>query len=342
MQSIQDEPLDKALNQYNIKVLSIRNESYKEKKGVWWIQTDNGYKILKKISNSENTLKYILSAVNHLCQKGIKIPKVNKTKDGSDYSNINGTCFVLSDAENGKNPSYSSPAELKLIVQELGKFHIASEGFSPLSDTKPKIHLGIWIEDYENELEDMNKFYLQDLKNNQNGEIGKLIINEFPFFYERANNAIKGLKGQEYKNWVEKVRNSGCLCHQDFAAGNLFLDSKGNVYILDTDSLTIDIPARDIRKLLNKIMKKLGKWDLNLTKSFIEYYQTTNPLSAQEWKVVMYDLMFPHLFLGAMNKFYYKRDKEWTYQKYLKRIKEMSEFEKTLGPILENFEKIIK
>jgi len=33
-----------------------------------------------------------------------------------------------------------------------------------------------------------------------------------------------------------------------------------------------------------------------------------------------FDLMFPHLFLGAMNKFYYKRDKEWSFEKYLKRI----------------------
>jgi len=31
-------PFD-VLSQYDIKVVSIRNESYKDKKGVWWIQT---------------------------------------------------------------------------------------------------------------------------------------------------------------------------------------------------------------------------------------------------------------------------------------------------------------
>jgi len=43
--------------------------------------------------------------------------------------------------------------------------------------------------------------------------------------------------------------------------------------------------------------------------------------------------MFPHLFLGAMNKFYYKRDKEWSFEKYLKRINEMTALEKTITPV---------
>jgi len=80
----------------------------------------------------------------------------------------------------------------------------------------------------------------------------------------------------------------------------------------DTDSITIDIPARDIRKLLNKIMKKNGKWNLEILRKFIRIYQSENPLSFSEWTV------FPHLFLGAMNKFYYKRDKEWSFDLFWK------------------------
>ncbi|MFZ5988998.1 MAG: CotS family spore coat protein [Bacillota bacterium] len=341
MTSINNEPLGDILGHYDITVKSVRNESYKEKKGVWWIETPYGFKILKKISNSEDTLKYILSAVRHLCQKGINIPTVIKTKTGCDYVNINSTCYVLSEAAEGKNPSYSVAEEFKIISKELAKFHAASAGFSPLEGTKPKIHLGRWIADYEEQLEDMNSFYNKELASNENGEIGKVVLKEFPYFYERGRKALEGLKGEEYKNWVEKISNTGGLCHQDFAAGNLLLNPSGRVFILDTDSLTVDIPARDIRKLLNKIMKKSGKWDMELVKKFINYYQSENPLTSSEWMVVKLDLMFPHLFLGAMNKFYYKRDKEWSYEKYLKRIKEMAAFERTLTPILDNFDSLV-
>ncbi|NLU27579.1 MAG: CotS family spore coat protein [Hungateiclostridium thermocellum] len=338
---INHEPLFDVLSQYDIKVVSIRNESYKDKKGVWWIQTPDEYKILKKISNSEDTFKYILSAAEHLRKNGVNIPAVYKTKDGKDYVNINGTCYVLYEAVEGKNPSYNSPEDFRAIVRELAGFHAASVGFSPPDNTKPKIHLGKWVEQYTEQVEDMNRFYQTELEKSENDRIGKVIIEEFPAFYERAKQAIEGLKGKEYQDWVEKVKSRGGLCHQDFAAGNLLKNPSGKIFVLDTDSITIDIPARDIRKLLNKIMKKNGKWDLEILRKFIRIYQSENPLSFSEWTVVKFDLMFPHLFLGAMNKFYYKRDKEWSFEKYLKRINEMTALGKTITPVLENFDSIV-
>ncbi|MCX7745964.1 MAG: CotS family spore coat protein [Clostridia bacterium] len=341
MPSFNGEPLELVLSNYDLSVLGIKNESYKDKKGVWWIEIQNGLKILKKISNSEDTLKHILHAVSHLIKNGIKIPSVNKTKDSREYVKIDETCYIVIDAVLGRNPNYNSPKELSKIVKELAKFHKASEGFFPLPDSKPKIHIGKWIEDYSSDLEDMKNFYEKELSTTEPQAIGKWIIKEFPYFLERANHAIEGLKGEEYKAWVEKGTNTGCLCHQDFAAGNLIMDANGDVFIIDTDSLTIDIPARDIRKLLNKIMKKNGKWDMELAKKIFSCYQSENPLSVSEWKVVMLDLMYPHLFLGAMNKYYYRRDKEWTDEKYLKRIKEMTGMEKTIAPILEDFDSIL-
>ena len=341
MTDISREPINEVLSNYDIKVEGIRNESYKDKKGVWWVQTPQGYKILKKISNSEDTLKYILSAVRHLTNNGIRIPKINSTRDGRDYVNISGTCYVLSDAIKGRNPSYESPRELEAVIKEMARFHRASRGFSLLPGTKPKVHLGIWIEDYQEQIDDMEKFYKQEKAQERTGAIGKLILQEFPGFHNRAINAISGLKGPEYKEWVDKVSKAGGLCHQDFAAGNLLLDSSNNMYVLDTDSITIDIPARDIRKIFNKVMKKAGSWNIDLTRKILGCYQSENPLSPSEWHVVKLDLMFPHLFIGAMNKYYYRRDKEWPYEKYLLRLREMSAFEKSIIQVLDNFESLL-
>lgn len=341
MTTVNQEPINEVLSNYDIKVEGTRNESYKDKKGVWWVQTPQGYKILKKISNSEDTLKYILSTVKHLANNGVRLPKVNITRDGRDYVNIDGTCYVLSDAVNGRNPIYESPQELEAVIKEMARFHRASIGFALLPDTKPKVHLGIWIEDYQEQIDDMEKFYKQEQTQEQTDAIGKLILREFPEFYSRATKAINGLKGSEYKEWVDKVSKAGGLCHQDFAAGNLLLDTSGTMYVLDTDSITIDIPARDIRKIFNKVMKKAGSWNLELARKILGYYQSENPLSPSEWQVVKLDLMFPHLFIGAMNKYYYKRDKEWSNEKYLLRLKEMSAFEKTIIPVLDNFESLL-
>lgn len=329
------------LDNYDIKVLNVKNETFKDKKGVWWIETDKGLKVLKKISNSEQTLKYIISAVRHLSKNGINLPDIIKTKGGLDYVNIDSVCYVLSEAVQGKTPSYDIEKELAIIVKELARFHKASEGFKVLPGTKPKIHLGTWVEDYTEQVEAMNSFYQQEVSKKGEGPIGKFIIEEFPYFYNRAKMAIDRLQGEEYKSWVEKASKKGSLCHQDFAAGNLILSSSGKLFVLDTDSITLDIAARDIRKILSKVLKRKGKWDVELTKNILKYYQVENRLEPDEWRVVMLDLMFPHLFLGAMNKYYYRRDKEWTDDKYFKRIKEMAAFEKTLDVILNNYEMLI-
>lgn len=338
MTNISSEPLGEVLSKYNINVLGIKNESFKDKKGVWWIQTSEGLKILKKISNSENTLNFTISAINHLIKNSVNIPKINKTKFDTDYVKINDICYVLFDAIEGKNPSYDY--QLPEIAKALAKFHRASKGFSPNSASKPKNHLGIWVDDYLNQIENMNSFYLKEINSDYSNDVGKFIINEFPYFYNIAKNVINNLDSKEYWNWVEKIKISGGLCHQDFAAGNLLINSSG-LFVLDTDSITIDIPARDLRKLFNKIMKKKGEWDLNVSKKIIYYYQLENHLTLDEWKVVKYDISFPHLFIGAMNKYYYQRDREWSQNKYLERIKEMSTFEKTKKTFLENFDYLL-
>ncbi len=336
-----NEPLEVVLSAYPVSVTQIRNESYKDKKGVWWIGTDKGMFILKKMSNSEETIKFILDAVNYLGRNGVLLPKPVKTKDGKDYVNISGTCYVLSTAIEGKNPSYSSPKELDSIVRELAKFHRASKGYSPPPDCKPKFHLGLWIEDYRRQIDEIHEYYTLELAKKEHDAIGRAIMAEFTYFYERANAAIAGLEGPEYRAWSELALKAGTLCHQDFAAGNLLVGSGGSMYVIDTDSLTVDIPARDIRKLLNKVMKKAGKWDTGLTANMLRSYQSVNPLTREQWNVVKLDLMFPHLFIGAVNKYIYKRDSEWNDEKYLKRILEMSSFEKTVTGVLKEFDSII-
>ena len=336
MSPIEQEPIKDVLENYNYEILGTINENYKEKKGVWWVKTSIGDKILKKVSFSEQTLKYILSAVDHLILNGVLIPIVNKTNAGSDYVKIDDICFILTDAIIGINPSYDRPQELEAVVMELAKFHKASTGFKAPEGSKPKDHLGTWVEDYTIVLEDMNELYKELVLTGGKTPIDEIVIREFPYFFERGQKAIDALKGQEYRNWVDKIREIGCLCHQDFAAGNLILTSSG-LYVIDTDSITFDIPARDIRKLFNKIMKKSGKGDVELVKSIIDYYQSVYPLTYDEWQVVKYDLMFPHLFLGAMSKYYNQIEESWTTDKYMQRIKEMVVVEKTMAPVYDNF-----
>lgn len=340
METFNQEPINEVLSNYNLNVLSVKNEVYKGKKGVWWIYTSSGEKVLKKVSNSEATLRFILSGVNYLIDKGVKIPRIVKTKTGMDYVKIDKTCFVMSEAIKGQKLNCETPRELEIVARELGKFHKASYGFDYPYGAKPKNHLGTWIEEYTSYLEDMNKFYILEKEEKTHNPIGNLILQEFPYFYERGKKSIEALKGKEYHDFVIKINNKGCLCHQDFSPANVLFTESG-LYVLDTDSIAIDLPVRDIRKLLNKLIKKTGRWNAETVQNILSWYNEENPLTPVEWRVVIFDLMFPHLFLGAMDKYCYRRDKTWTDVNYYNRIKEMAAFEKTITPIIQNANNLI-
>jgi len=336
------EPLNEVLEKYPYTVKGIRTESYKQKKGVWWIETTKGIKILKKHPNSEPMLHFLLSAIAHLQNKGMHIPRVNETIDGSLYVKIGDTCFILIDAATGVNPNYKKPEELNALVREMGRFHLASVGFIPPEDSKVRQHLGNWRQDYSAHASRLKDFYNEEKNKTFQNEFGKIILEVFPSFLQRMEAAMTGLGGSEYTAWVNKIAINGGLCHQDFAAGNILLNAAGKVYILDTDSLTIDLPARDIRKLLHKVMKKNGKWEPALLENVLRGYQQANPLTIDEWAVLKLDLTYPHLFAGIMDKYYRQREKDWTESKYLSRLKEMIAVERSLEEVLKKYDEIIK
>lgn len=340
--NLNSEPLSEVLERYPYTVKGIRTESYKQKKGVWWVETTKGFRILKKHPNSEPVLRFLLSAILHLQNKGIHIPRVNETIDGDLYVKLGDTCFMLIDAVEGVNPDYKKPEELNAIVREMGRFHHASVGFISPDDSKARQHLGNWQQDFSADADRLKEFYNEEKNKTVHKEFGEIVLEVFPSFLQRMEASIAGLDGPEYAAWVNKVETNGGLCHQDFAAGNILLNPTGKVYILDTDSLTIDLPARDIRKLLNKVMKKNGKWDPALLETVIRAYQQANPLSIDEWAVLKLDLTFPHLFAGIMDKYYRQREKDWTESKYLSRLKEMIAVERSLEEVLKKYDAIIR
>ncbi len=341
MPEIYQEDLASILKNYTIDVIDIRTESYKNKKGVWWIRTSEGYKILKKHSNSDRTLDFIIAAVEYLQSKGINIPKIIPAVNGEKYTYGDNSCYILSQAITGENPSYDNRQQLMKVVRELARFHKASAGFVPPRGCKPRIHLGSLPDTYRRKMDKLKNYYALEKALDKHDDFGAIIIKEFPHFLQRVENSINGLEGSYYMQWVKDSRETGCLCHQDFAAGNLILTNAGEIYVLDIDSITIDIPIRDIRKLLLKVNKKRSSWDMGLTRDMLAWYQEENPLEYRQWQVLKWELEYPHLFEGIMTKYYEKREETWTLAKYLKRLQEMVKVEKTIDSIIIDFDGLI-
>jgi spore coat-associated protein S len=336
-----EENINSILSQYDINVKNIKLESDKVKKAVWWINTTDGDKVLKKHSCSSQTLEFILAAVEHLQRGNVNLSKVIKTKDNASYIKGSKGCYVLSNAIIGTVPNEDKPQELKMILEALATFHSASKNFVPPIGSKVRVHLGFQKEEFETQMLKLKSFYDIEASKPKHSEFGQIILDSFPYFYKRMQLAIDENQKSNYARWCHEAKDTNCLCHQDFTASNLVLTSSKKVFVLDIDSITVDLPIRDIRKLLNKIMKKRGQWDLKLAAQMLQWYNAVNPLQRWQWQVLKETLTFPHLFVGIMSKYYEQRETNWPESRYIERLKGMIKAEKSIEPILENFESII-
>ncbi|WP_066504997.1 CotS family spore coat protein [Abyssisolibacter fermentans] len=327
------------LNHYNLNVKSVKTESYKVKKGVWWIETSTDTKILKMHSYNKGIIEFILKASVHLRNNGVNIPEIIPTKDNKSYVNVNEHYFILSEAIEGKKFNYVNEAEIEAMIKSLANFHKASLGFKINECDNYRTHIGKWVQKRKSKIEKLIVYYT-NIDKEKFTKFDSLILSEFRHFYNRAINSISEIDSSDYYKYNNIISKNGGLCHQDFAAGNLIKTPNNKIYIIDMDSITVDIPLRDIRKLLNKIMKKKGHWDIDLTGKIIYWYNCVNPLEKWQWRLLKSTLLYPHLFIGIMSKYYEKREKTWNETKYLKKLQDIIKLEHSLEKIINSIEDI--
>lgn len=331
------ENVNAIMSQYPLRVRKVRLISDKGKKATWTIVTSAGTKILKKSPASKKRLLFLIQAIKHLQKNGAPIPAMVTTLAGKDYSeDSSGNCYVLSDAVKGTSPTYHT-SDLLTIMKELGKFHMASRGFQSNYTTDEREHLGRWAQSYERHIDRLESF--KKMAKSSGNEFEKLYLLHADSYISQGKEALKWIQSKNYMNWVNKVTVQKNLCHQDFAAANLIKTNKG-MAIIDMDSLTFDLPARDIRKIFNKVMKK-NRWSSSKAILMLRAYREVHPLSDEECQIIYADLLFPHLFYGLSSKFFDKR-MEWNKSRTLTKLKALINSEKERQRMLSSWKTIVK
>lgn len=321
------EPPQAILEAYGCAGARIVTETVKKKKAIWFIESPDGQWVLKQSPLSENRLRFVLAAADHLRVKGVRLPAVIPTREGLPYAACAEGLFFMMERLEGRSPSYDMPAEREAILQALARFHRASEGFRADGYPEARVQLGEWPGLYLKRLDALRQPA-------GTGAFWELARPHHELMVHAARTALERLQRSSYYSWTEAVRRTGGLCHQDFAAGNLLLDASGELAVLDLDSISVEIPARDLRKILVKVLKKSASWDHELAASMLEAYHRENPLTVAQYEVLQADLMFPHLYHGLIDKYRRGRAPEWSEAVFLTKLERVVAFERQKWEVL--------
>lgn len=259
-------------------------------KTVWKIKADGEALCLKRLRHSKEKALFSINAQKHMVRKGARVPGIFPTLDGEDYIEFQGHLFVLYEWIEGRNILLSR--DLKNALEGLAQFHVDSAGYIPPAGCRVSTKLGGLGNYYRSVLKRFHEWQESSLVRPQH-TVCRAYLNEISEMAEVGMDCVKLLELSDYSHWVKDISQRGNLCHQDYGDGNALIAPDG-VYVLDLDGVTFDLPSRDLRKVIIKIMSGRNRWDREKLKEMLDWYEKINPLDDGKRRVLYIDLLFPH------------------------------------------------
>jgi spore coat-associated protein S len=329
-----DQSLQRVLELYPFEIRNVTLLSTKSGRATWEVETDQGYKILKKTDVHPRRMLFIAEAHEHLYNQGLPITPIHRTQNGSICIGAENHGYVLYDKVEGTELIYYHKENMQKIMQFMGTFHNASKGFNRTEGSKKRSRLEKWQKLY--------RWKLQELEGNRhialtnvNDPFSQMFLEHYDRMMQRGREALQALEEAPFKNWSKETINEGGFCQQDFTLARL-IDVNAEPFMKELHSITYDLPSRDLRILLNKLMKKLSVWDTNLAIQLLRSYDSIHPLTEEQYQVLWQDIKFPHLFCSIIHKYYLAQKRAWSDEKYIWAIQNIIAVENSKEDFLQN------
>ncbi|HET7579643.1 MAG TPA: CotS family spore coat protein [Bacillales bacterium] len=259
---------------------------------VWKVNTPEGPVCLKRINRPEKKALFSIHAQNYLAEKGARVPAIIITKDQQLFAKHGPFLFVVYDWIEGRQFDMAVPEDVEWMMKGLAEYHQNSRGYWPPEGVPAASKLGQWPKHYTKRFRQMEAWKLIAEKQPED-PFSAHYLDIADEFIESGKDIQHQLETSHYEEWVEKCKSEPNLCHQDYGTGNTMLVGD-EVWIIDLDTTAYDLPIRDLRKIIIPMMSDAGTWQPDLFDRTLSAYESVNPLTADQKKVMYIDMMFPY------------------------------------------------
>jgi len=271
-------------------------------KTVWKVSSAGGHLCLKRLKQTMDKALFSVNAQIYIKNSGGLVPGVILNRKGNPITEYGGQLFVLYEWIDGRDLNFASPSDLKLALQGLAHFHMASKGYKAPEGARVSSKLGKWPEQYTSMVKKLSEWKDMATRNPS--------VPQYSVYLAHADNmlsladkALKMLNETIYSELAKPDSASVVLCHQDYGKGNALAADNG-VYVLDLDGVTYDLPVRDLRKIIGKNSENNRQWSAKTIAEITEWYTVINPMNSDEIRILQADLTFPHWFYGLVKNLF--------------------------------------
>lgn len=325
------EMLMEVLNKYDFEVIDIfkARSAYK-------VTTPKGNICLKRMKHGDHKVLNGYILVENLMTNGFNyLAKYFKTKDGNLLVKHKKFIFYVTEWIDGAECELNDVTEAANCAKFLAEFHNSSQ---KIDTRKLKINNNLknWPKIFLKSLNDMENYKKIIAKKKIRSLFDITYEKHLENFYARGMTALNLLNNSEYYKLSKLAEENKTICHDSFYYQNIIKkDSK--YYLIDLDSIIIDLHINDLGKLIRRLMFKSDyKWDFNKAKIIIDAYNSINPLDKENLEAMIALIIFPHKFWKLGKKRYVKCN-TWSEAKYMHKLNRLIKYDQVQEKFLNDY-----
>ena len=295
-------------------------------KGNYGCTTDEGKYLLMEYNNSNEKMVLMSTFYDYLEKAGFVTDSVIANKEGVYVSiSEDGYAYILKKWFDGEDCNNTNRKHLLLTVENLAKFHNATENTTDIFKEQ-KFHKG------RNLLEVMNKHSSEILR--IKNYIKKMYLqNIIEEYYIQSVEALGAINNSRYEQLYKESIASETIYHGSYNYHNVLI-KENKIIMINMMKISYSPSVQDLYDFIRKVLEK-NNWNIALGNELIKAYDSVRKLSDMERAVLKSLLSYPEKFWKIIN-YYYNSNKAWYSEKNEDKLKQFRKMEKLRRKFIEN------
>lgn len=276
---------------FGIRVKQIR----KIRQGIYRVDTRAGMRYcLKQMPMVQSRLRWIDRALRIVRAQGFgRIAwRHPERPEGKRLCIISqDATFVLTPWFAGRHPHTRSLADMRACGAALARFHAAGRAVSSRGGHAAGNRTGVWLSELRERRRELQRNLAPTRRRKFGAGISHLLRQHGPELLHYAVLAEKMLRTGSYRALRYTSRSNATLCHGDGGPSN-FLLGAGGTYLLDFETLHVNLRAYDLYRLIYNSCKDSG-WRFSTAQAILDGYRQVTALRRHDYELMKPWLRFP-------------------------------------------------
>ncbi|HEX3033023.1 MAG TPA: CotS family spore coat protein, partial [Bacillota bacterium] len=258
----------------------------------------------KEVGEKPEKLLFIGQVFEYLKKRGFsRYAGFIPTLPGDYFLQEDERFYIVSPWLEGEEPDYRNKLQMRATARILAQFHNATAGFLPSGLAQAKIKMDKWPRKLKKQLIEMVDFCSR-AENTRNPDPFESLIKEYSgWLGQQSLMACQLLGDSAYQEVLAEYAGEIPVCHGDPASRNFLFGPEGKAWMIDFDSMAVDLPLVDMWRLLRRTMRK-NAWDFSVGLNLLEGYLEVRPMTREELQVLFALLHFPERAWRLTRRYY--------------------------------------